>query len=416
MSQPAEDDKNLPQTTREVPLMTGDASRALRRGDVKAFAEALDNDPTRLAKVCLALRRRDVAVIGTHEAFVRHTEDGSLLQVIQPVRLSVDDKTLFRIPKREKQGNNWVTAGFQDGACTAHLTYQGLLRINAVVGCSTAQPTFVEVDGQKRANPFVERAEGFRGRPGDIVRVVVSVLVVGPAPGTGNPVAVQYTLDYDPSKDLQHMLSTVSKYNENSCYLASEMVLENMDKGWHYVPVYGGVGYYFDLSHKKIREAYSDFINLSQNAVKKAQTVARRNAMKSHPALAWHTVKCTEDGNATVAAVGWAGDARSTQKWQDITERAARGLDIPDVEVVKHQDVYEPETAAEETPIIDAESSPVDPELEKRNGLIAHIDAGLANLSPDMAAEFVDMDMAHMALEDLTAVKARISALVDTQD
>lgn len=433
MSQPApnkQDDPQLPAKVSapldHVPL---DALRAMKRGDRDGYIAAIkaicveDSElPVRLAQVALELRRENVAVIGGHEAFVRHTAEGSLHQVVRPVHLSLGDKSLYQIPKRlmffknsdnrafgkyDKAKHDWR----DEKSSTADLTFFGLQKLNAVAGCAVGQPPQVNVDGEMKTNPYVQRARRKNStRPGDIERVVIMVVVVGPAPATGNLVAVTYTLDYDPSKDLQHMLSAVAKNHEDECYLVSEDDEQIGEKGWQFVPIHGGVGWVFNLRTDKVRQVYSDFINICQNAVKKAQTVARRNAMKQHPALAIPTVLINDRGGAVVAVTGWAQDTSAHGQWQQTMDRLSRGIPMPELEHVETIDaVYEAEEEPQEED--EAEVSEADAELIERNRVIAYINDGLLNVSPSQAGELEFDDDA--TLDELKAIKGRIDNMLD---
>jgi len=398
------------------PAATAAMARGDRAGLVAALGELVQEGDRltladRLAEIALELRRESVAVIGNHEAFVRHNSEGSLVQVVRPVALSLHDKSLYQIPKRGKVNGQWQTLK----SYTADLTFQGLQRLNAVAGCAVGQPATVMVDGEPKTNPYVQRAKQPNStRPGDIERVVIAVVVVGPTPATGNIVAVSYTLDYDPSKDLQHMLASVAKEagegKDSQCYLTTED--EQLQAGWHFVPIHGGVGWAFNLRTKAVRQVYSDFIGLCQNAVKKAQTVARRNAMRQHPALATASVEIDDNGRARIAVIGWAQSQDYQATWMQTLDRLSKGMDLPEVEHVQHvEHVYDPE---EEPEAVYEEPTPEDADREERNRLIQYIDDGMLNLSPSQAAGF-NYDPAG-DLEHLAAAKSRLDALLDGGD
>jgi len=437
-------------------LKTGD-----RRGLVAAVgAELLDDsalDPRamvvaeRLAELALDVRRQKVSVLGNHEAFVRHTTAGALHQVLAPVRLSMEDGTLWQIkgrrpvctdPQHEgracfgnavsERGRNghkgqteWKDVVIGDRN-KASVTYPGYLRINATAGCNVIQPPRVMVDGEERTNPYVQRAVRKDGRPGDVLRIVVAIVVVGPAPMTGNPVIVNYTLDYEPTKDLANMLSNLANKtgwgNESDTLLHAEDVylvneaFHEAEKGWGYIPVGSGIGYTFNLRCRAVAQAFQAYIELQANALKKAITVARRNAMKAHPALGWHTVSI-QNGAAVLAVTGWAGDDAAMRQWQSISARLQRGLDLPEVEVIDIGDVYDPEADAGQGHV-EAELRPtddddgLDPELAARNALIEYIDQGLGMVTPRQSAS-LNYDPAEMTDDELQACRVRLDAMLD---
>lgn len=439
---------NVPATSvKPVPVLkpAQDVLHACQRGDAKALAEALGNDPVAVARLAIELRRENVATLGEYEAFVRHTDDGSLRQVIRPVPLSTKDGTLYQIlvkrPVCTQEGHDcfgqaintrnhqgryeWREVNASGDPNKATVSYSGYQALNAVAGCAVGQPPSIVVDGVTRTNPYVERAVRKDGRPGNIQRIVIGVVVVGPAPATGNPVAVNYTLDYDPSKDLAHMLAKVAKDHPDQCYLANEDEATGKP-GWAFLPISDGVGFWYDLRQEDVLEVYKDYVNLQGMALKKAQTVARRNAMRSHPALGGiaQNVVVDRDGRARVAAVGWApADGTDVNRWRDLQERLARGLPLPAIETLDMTAAYTPEEeephdedavgtrpalAAVAEPAPQA-AAPEDPELEERNRLIAYIDQGIQMLDPQQVA---DLNYSATApLDDLRRVRADIDRL-----
>lgn len=439
------DDPKPPPTTALAPAerFTRPLLEAFRRGDVTGLLAQLGLDkldgPTAVAVRTLAelgveTRRESISVLGAHEAFVRRTRAGDLRQVIMPVRLSLADKTLYQIPIRKPHDpetgelitGNWKTwqdrtrkkAEWKDAVQTsAEVSYQGYLRLNGVAGCAVGSPPTVMVDGEPRTNPYLQRADMGNGRLGDIIRVVIALTVVGPTPATGNPVVVNYTLDYDPSKDLQHMLAKVADDHPNECYLIDESDVEKKP-GWKFVPLYGGVGYHVNLRVEAVRGVYAEFVNLLQNALKKAQTIARRNAMKSHPALAVHTCEVDKNGRAVVPVVGWAGDQSAMDKWTALVSRLSRGQTI-DVEAVDVTETYDPEKhraggGAGGVDVPGTTASGLDPEVEERNRLIEQIDDALPLCSTSLIAS-LGYNPAKMNADELREVLARMNAHLDKQ-
>lgn len=410
---------------------------AFRRGDANGMLLQLGLDKLEgpqalavrtLAELGLETRRESISVLGNHEAFIRRTRGGDLRQVIMPVRLSLADKTLYQIPIRKPHDPDTgevITGNYKawqdrtrkkclwkDAVQTsAEVSYQGFLRLNGVAGCAVGSPPHVWVDGVERTNPYVQRVDMGNGRLGDIVRVVIALTVVGPTPATGNPVVVNYTLDYDPAKDLQHMLSRVADEHPDECYLVDEEEVEKKP-GWKLVPLYGGVGYHVNLRTDAVKGAYAEFINLLQNAVKKAQTIARRNAMKSHPALAYHTCEVDKYGRAVLGIVGWAGDQSAMDRWTNLISRLSRGQTI-DVESVNVEEVYDAEKhrAGEDGVDASGSTSGLDPEVAEKNRLIEQIDDALPHLkNSDIAA--LGYNPAKMALDELRETLGKINEVL----
>jgi hypothetical protein len=381
---------------------------ALRRGDVGGLIKTVLSDfndsikveaklrlaMKRLAEYAVELRRQNVAIIGDHDVFVRRTEHGDLRQVVAPVSLSIDGGTLYRIPDRWMKFVKGTDTVWERGlgypewrpiynTNQAKLTAEGYNRINAVAGCSVAQPPSIMVDGQARENPFVQRAEN-----GDLKRIVIGINVAGPAPLTGNIVVVQYTLDLDPRTDLQHMLSNIMQgkewknqqdkdgppkptdgddgpavtppvrlLHEHDWLKWREQTTQPWD--WHWMPLYGGMGLAHQVTHSKVQHAYDKFIGILDNIFRKAQTVARRNAMKAHPALAHQTVIIDpENLGVRIAAVGWTTGDSDIDRYRRALDAIAQGRHEKDIEVIESAEVYDADVHETGDPELDPTDEP----------------------------------------------------------
>jgi hypothetical protein len=433
------------------PAVIDACNRGDQEGLIQALGAGLDPDagdywPTvarRTAEMALEIRRGSIAVISNNEAFVRHTKNGSLHRVIRPVKLSRVDKTLYQIVTRKPfmKGTTEQFFGNTRGRSdvewrevvlgdpnSATVTYPGYIAMNAVAGCAVGQPPTVVVDGLEKTNPYVERWEDKDGRKRDIVRIVLAIIVVGPAPETGNPVVVNYTLDYDPLKDLANMLDGIasSADGKDDCYLCPEEVAREAIKkdlrSWSFLPLVGNVGYLHNLRNAAVIEAYGKYVEIQANAMKKAQTVARRNAMKSHPALGVQAVRIDANGEARVPVTGWAGDERAMHRWTEIQTRLSQGQALTttadDIEVMHLEERYDPDQHAEhgdaEVQIVrpNSETPELTPDQAARNDLIEQIDQGLSLLTPAEVAG-LRYDPAHNTLEELESIHTQIGAMVD---
>lgn len=393
------------QLTRDVPPWEDREKKqtfidALRRGDTEGVIAAfygrtdavIDPGTRRMADYILELRRQNVSVIGASDVFVRRTAAGQLQQVIQGVKLSLDDDSLYQIPdrweKRLRRDLNvlWRYNKHKDEPYTmvpiidephkAHVSAEGYHRMNAVAGCSVALPPSVVVDGKPVSNPYI-----LRDQNNDVKRIVIRTVVAGPAPTTGNLVLVDYMLDLDPRIDLLHMLAGVLRgfskprygeqrtdddddneqeqrkgavqlmtrqaFNEFRVELDEEDRLAggkgNVGRRWAWEQLTGDVGYAHDLTNREVQNVYSKFLDLLQNAIKKAQTVARRNAMKSHPALARQHVHIGKGRDATIAVVGWTGHEVDLSRYTEALDKVARGERAPGVEVIVAGEDYNPD-------------------------------------------------------------------------
>lgn len=393
-----------------------------------------------LAEQIVSLRRTDVAVIGDQEAFIRRTDDGSLKQVIRPVKLTVAKGDLFQIPKsvpvdavtgevvaniKKHRGDvRWEKRPIDSKK--AALTVQGMQAINAVAGVVVATPPTVMVDGVMRSNPYVERSEGRNGRPGDIVRIVQSCVIIGPVPATGNPVAVNYTLEYSPERELLAMAANLlsrQKDSEDYIRLTTDVAFDAAKlAGWQFIPMYGGLGYAVKYKAKPVQAMYGDFVNMLTNAPKKAQTVCMRNAMRRHPALgAYQSVAVNDAGEAVVPVVGWAGSGDTLRRYQSLAGHIGAGANIGDLQragllisVNEIEEQFDPSAeVTRELETIDAEPGETavtsTAAVDRRDVLIGDLYA-LAGEHPQIVAALgIDADTA--ALGDLGELERTVDSL-----
>lgn len=491
--------------------------KAFRRGDVVEMSKQASilhgsawDDLEQPVKNALALvsrgaietRRQNVRMIGDAEAFVRTLPNGrEIEQIGRAVTLSIDGGDLYQITKTtwmkaseaEAKGLTILDRGrsgkFADKVKVrvkmATPQMQALNKINSVVGLSVANPPTVFVDGKEQANPYIQRApvsdDLSAGLPGDLMRIVVAVMVVGATPATGNMSGAQYVLDYEPGRDFQHALGQLAtgknKYGDDlgggvkdHCLLVTakrarkmiEARADDMSEDWAFFPLVGGVGYLHNLAHPAILDAYRDYTSLLQFATRKAQTVARRNAMLHHPALgSYRTILTDDNGEARISVIGWAGGAKAMAEYADVADRISRGIGLPEnFEVIEADGKYDPdsddhvpeeedaaeqgiaqvrqqeeapkarakfneddtESSAEENycngcgyhfkecECSDDESKP--PEVdEKRAALLAHIDGGIEHLTPEEARS-LGYDPTSNTTEQLQAIKARLDKLM----
>ena len=432
------------------------ALAALQRGDLKgmlqAYAASTGLDVTKaaddteagklrailraVAADMLELRRENVAVLGSSEAFVRRFPNGALKQVIRPVQLSVDDGTLYRIPVRWAR----TDAGYEGvyDETKAQVTAMGLDRLNAVAGCNIGLPASVSVEGVEHANPYVERAQTPDG-PGDVRRIVVKVIVIGPSPATGNPVGVTYLLDYDPRVDLRLALMKLARPQGRgdktqradrpvqiipSSTWGDFLRAKSKDEGadakfrWHMLPLHAGLVLAYDLYNEDVLEVQQDFLKGTQHLTKKAQTVARRNAMRGHPALAYGTVATPDKRSARLGIVGWTSTGQM-DAYLSTLDRLSRGLPLPEgaleahdvIEATYDDDMAEDANAAERAEAGTAPATSTDHEREQRHLLISQIDDAMmaTQLRPGEITA-LGYQPSNNTIEELRAILARLTA------
>lgn len=444
----------LPKPPWKDPEIRGAFLEAIRRGDKRGVMHAflgpdaiLDDRWMWISEYIIELRRLNVAVIGAHDVFVRRTPSGELQQVVAAVKLSLADGTLYRIPDRRvrfisgtdmewqwpgDKGKRYEWRDVFENPFRAHLTAPGYQKCNGVAGCSIAQPPQVIVDSEVRENPYV-----VRNPDGDITRIVIQQNVAGPAPLTGNVVVVQYVLDLSPVSDLQHMLSNLMKRRKDgdddddhagprgdppvllidkTDWPSFREQYEGADRWrWKWLPLYSGVGIAHDLTNDAVKRAYDKFIGIMEHVHRKAQTVARRNAMKAHPALATQSVVVNNHGEATVRVIGWTGAGGDLDTYTAALESIARGLPTPGLDVLQIEAGYDPASDLTGDDTIDAVVPPdaeepvgeANADLE-RNRLIEAIDSAVVSLSPRDAHELGYPPPDNATIDQLRAILGAI--------
>ena len=387
----------------------------------------------RLTHHILAMRKENVAAIADDEMFTVRLPNGKqLVRVTHRIQLSIARKELFQIPKGRVRDDG-TRAVAEPGI--AQLTVPGYDAINRVAGCSVALPPTIQVDGKDRENPYVERYEDTGTTTGDIRRIVICVVVAGMSQ-IGTPVVVRYTYEYEPGKEFLHALGklavdcdwkTKARTYEGVVEIVARddfqaFVESQADKRarWKYVPMFSGVGYACNLAHPAVMAVYVEMLQVSKEAGKKAITVARRNAMRAHPALSRGAVEIDQaTGKGFTTVTGWTASRDAVRDYHALMADLARGISADlrgaadaGVEVVDRVEVFDPETetidamdeediakaaAKEDDDVRDAEAA-----MQQRNELIDAIRAAADDITnPNIAQEMLaGLDV--MSIDDLS--------------
>ena len=183
--------------------------------------------------------------------------------------------------------------------------------------------------------------------------------------------------------------------------------------------MFGGVGYACNLADQHVAAVYYDMLQVSKEAGKKAITVARRNAMRAHPALSRGAIEIDQKtGLGFTTVTGWTASKGAVRDYNSMMADLARGVhdhiaDVGGVEIIEKSEAYDPagETidAVDEDDLAQAAASAEEEELnevqlavERRGTLIASIHDAAARLSPN------DAELATFALGDLTLDELQI--------
>lgn len=330
-----EDVKKNPQTA----LLLAETAERLRQMVVEK-SELVDQ----WRDHCEAVKRHNTAVLGRDELFLVKDGGQKLRCVKVPVRLTLEEGHLYEV-----QGKWNVTA-------------VGYTKLNQIAGVSLVQPETIVVDGREQVNPYLEMHPQ---KPGVLLRVHCRVLSIG-RNATGQPCVVDYRLKFDPNlyllqslKKLQAGKATWAGEKGNRHKVEAVQLIEAVDdmllsefdarrselKGWGYLPFAAVgddfLGVAFNLRHPEVRNLMGDQVNLVGFAERRAQTIARRNALRHNAALGVTTVTVqvtAESGNgdfkkvtgayADVMVYGWPPDNRSIQEVASMILAGTKGQGV----------------------------------------------------------------------------------------
>ena len=435
---------------REEFRWTPGALAAFRRSDpvgaLRAeFGADIESSPEfpRLHRLMLgvfALRNERVTAVNNDEIFVLRTPSGEIRRMVKPVQLSLARKELYQIPKRQRNADGaWETV-VEKGV--AQLTVAGLHKLNAIAGCYVGLEPQQLIDGRMVNNPFIERwpddpAENITG---DVRRIVITAVVAG-LTESGAPVVVRYTYETEPGKELLHKLAELHgkvdyKTKQRTCtgiefisrgefaaFKESARPESGRQPRWKYVPSIGGTGYAVNLADPQVAAVYADMIHVYRESIKKAQTVAIRNAMRAHPALCQGSVLIDQStGIGMVRVVGWTGSSDAIAAFQERMRAAAAvtGQMMNDgspsakrrgnEEVIEIRETYEPGddgSQADEdllaASVFSESEGERDEENERRGALMALITEIVGTIRSPDAADRLMFDLSGASLEELEA-------------
>ena len=252
---------------------------------------------------------QEIALLGDGAVFVKRTASGLVKAVKAQIKLEEKKGHLAEI-----QGKVMVTgAGYNE--------------MNKVAGVSVITPEKLTLpDGSVVVNPYpiVDPVSG------SISKVWVKKMAIGLSP-IGNLVITTSTLLYDIQMYFIQDLMKKIKKNSIAGRLCMESMLTDQDrlKGM-FCRIEGEMGIWADINNIDTMTCIETFIQNKLFAERKAQTIAERNAMKKHPALATTLVVPTGPEKARTAVVNVVGFSHdfSQQELLDIAQKASDGEPI----------------------------------------------------------------------------------------
>jgi len=228
----------------------------------------------------------------------------------------------------------------------ASITSSGYNKLNQIAGISVIQPQMI---GDKM-NPIIE----YDPDSGATTKVTIRKVGVGYSP-IGNLCVIDETVSFDTAayfkqevfkkwKSYRHMGEFQNNPNED---IAKKV----------FVPIIGRSGILIDMEHPESLKLMADYLNRQKFAERIAGSIARRNCLKAHPAIATTTVKF-KGGGAVVTVYGFKLDYKHSEI-ESIVSNAAVGIVTDNSELIEHQTIADSEEVGMET------ASSADPEYDR---------------------------------------------------
>lgn len=312
-----------------------------------------------LARTSTGWDAQEIAALGASDVFVRRDTNGQLRLIKQTVRLYADKKEIASVK------GNWIP------------TIAGYNKLNQVAALQQITPPTLNVNGNTVSNPYIEYVNG------EAKRGYARKVALGYSPiGTMCAVDVirHYNFDAYYLQDLQAKLDKhpdAARFGTSlSCpWGDAGEVLTDAKSGTIYArstkdnsvfvfkPIKDIEGIWIDPSHGSIIEVYNQHIRHQVHGETTAQSMAWRNALKAHPAIATSQVTVV-NGVAEVVVYGWKSDL-SLKGIAEVAEAITKGEAPSNVEVTRtteeatYEEVKEAsEEAADETVVAGSDATP----------------------------------------------------------
>lgn len=292
-----------------------------------------------------------VVKLGDGDVFIRRTSTGAIKAVKGRLRLE------------EKKGE---ISFIQNKAM---ITAAGYNKMNTVAGVSIITPEKLTLpDGGVVVNPYpiIDKESG------TIDKVWVKKTAIGFSP-MGNLVMTSSTLLYDIKMYFIQDLNKKIQKNKNSGRMCMEpMLSEEEKKTGMFLKIQGLMGIWANLNDADVLKCMDTYIQNKLFAERKAQTIAERNCLKKHPALAQVYVDTTGgeyNHSGYVDVIGYNHDltrddllklAQMAEKGENIDQYKGIKIDVIDANVI--DDISEDDVTAardEEETINELSEGPV---------------------------------------------------------
>jgi hypothetical protein len=285
-------------------------------------------------------------------------ENGTIVRITRPVKLSIADGTLTKLPMKEEVNGQWLPVVIPSA--------KGFMQMAGDAGIVVHHPDTVVIDGKEVPN----------GSTDAFGRAYFRAMAIGYS-STGQPAITDRTIVYDATTYMVADLLAKARSKKNPEYQAMFRIMPRQvnDKGalvgappttdnhevWAPYALDNSATLWLDVSRPVVFEWYSEMKNREKTSIRTAQTFADRNAISAHPGLPpqrkFHTDTAVVKVTTWYANKGICRFDRSL-----ITVDPTKLLGAPQSEVI--MDVKaEPEDVAADPDAVRAESAsdPTDP-------------------------------------------------------
>lgn len=292
-----------------------------------------------------AVEKKNIAILGTDEAFILTSNNGEIKAFKKALTLSVHDGTLTHLTTAPGQPIIISAQGYEVWA--------------EATGTSVIFPKEVLVGNQWKPNPYAERDESNRR-----ILAVHARAIAFKYSSMGIPQVSDWTTIFDtPSYRMIDLLSKAKKFPQCFKVLPKDAKPEaGKSETWASYPFDESMNLWINTSHDEVITWLSQILNREKKAMDFAQTFAKRNALKhlsglqKAPANQWR-----------MSVLAWRPTGNNIIKWDatqyaDLQKRVA-GMIEGDTDDFKGQiELNQGSELTSEDENVEALEADVDPE------------------------------------------------------
>lgn len=264
------------------------------------------------------IESKNIAVLGTDEAFVMRDKGGEIKAFKSVITLSQKNGTLVQ---PVYNGDLVVSA-------------QGYEVMSKAAGVSTVYPKNIIVNGVTQNNPYPVRSGGKEN--GRIIEVHCCAVTFGYSP-LGIPQASARTTVFDtPAYRMVDLLAKAKKFPQAFMVLPVDMKPNDLKEGenkaskretWTHYPYDEAMNLWMNTSHNEVISWLSQIVKREMKSFEFAQTFAARNSQKHYFGI--QKVPCD---NYQIPVIAWRPTGNNIIKWDsaqysDLQDRVSVMID-----------------------------------------------------------------------------------------